>query len=162
MNKHEFLSASLPYKLNLQMLDKKHFYELRGLIDLHCQLKGNDDRIIHCSISWATPIIRQFDLYKQIQHNGKIFIPITELARIAYPDDKVTFKKNTVTIIRNKYGYEQRNSFRFYNGHFICRLGSGDFNRFQLFLKLIEWHFWIDMPENEDVIYVTDNFNPYK
>ena len=29
-------------------------------------------------------------------------------------------------------------------------------------LKLIKWHFWPDMPEGEEVVYVTDNFNPYK
>lgn len=27
---------------------------------------------------------------------------------------------------------------------------------------LLGWHFWFDKPEDEEVVYVTDTFNPYK
>ena len=28
--------------------------------------------------------------------------------------------------------------------------------------QLIKWHFWPNMPENEQIVYVTEEFNPYK
>ena len=29
-------------------------------------------------------------------------------------------------------------------------------------MQLFKWHFWPGMPEGEEVVYVTDDFNPYK
>jgi len=36
------------------------------------------------------------------------------------------------------------------------------YNVFSIFQQLIKWHFWPSMPEGEKVVYVSDEFNPYK
>ena len=80
------------------------------------------------------PIIRHIsDLTKPITHKGETFVP-TE--RLMWDESYVgSYHKDNI---------------------------NTNEATFSDVLKLIEWGFWPDMPEGEEVIYVTEDFNPYK
>jgi hypothetical protein len=167
MTKQEFLSASLPYGLAIK--NSKEYDFVKGIdeCEVTSLFRGNLTNIY--SVEEVVPIIRHSsDLTKpcvQVDYNnGEPFVPIIELTKIT----GINIFKPKVYHDNFDYGIEGR----FYN--FYLRIPEWDFtytdgyefygisNQFRIFQQLLKWHFWIDMPESEEVVYVTEEFNPYK
>lgn len=181
MTKIEFLAASLPYGLKHQLTEKGIFnldmeypnsrnncMKIIGTCGEDYDLSDGDWGVGYIDIDEFKPIIRHTDTLTQdcVQadyNNGEPFIPIVELGKL----------------IRNGYWYLDNNgatvadkdlflflSYTDVDGYFYCEdLNNGNLvsvNQLQLFQQLIRWHYWPNMPENEEVVYVTNEFNPYK
>ena len=177
MNKQEFIAASLPYNPAFSSARGKIAYaSLRGYYIPN--IKSPFGNTIGKEISLDSlmrdfkPIIRPLDsLTKEcIQadyNDGKPFIPIVELARYLY--DGISWTGN-YTLNENHVhfdSYESYNEFWYSVEHrcFMTLMNDEDIpvhNQLQLFQQLLKWHFWPNMPEGEEVVYVSDNFNPYK
>jgi hypothetical protein len=82
------------------------------------------------------------DLTKEIEHNGEKFVPIVELAKIAFPKGKHELIKNYVNLGAG-YTFHYNKDFdclKGFNGHrwdYQCFIP----NQLQLFKKLYSWHF---------------------
>lgn len=161
MTKKEFIAMSLPYGLKLKYKWKENIYPINGYTYDECFQDGN----------MYIPIIRPFtDLYKECVQadykKGEVFIPIVELARIAYENKSAPWviTKDMTCVYNDRY----KDEFRLYDGffHVISDNRRNSFTyippQFELFQQLIKWHFWPNMKKDEDVIYVTGDFNPYK
>jgi hypothetical protein len=132
-----------------------------------------------------TPIIRPpSDLTKPITqanyNEGKEFVPIVELAKVAFGSN---FIKQVRVFGEDEYCVEFIGRgdnggdnpeymynpvvFSFSKYHFSFSVSESDthcakFNQLQLFQLLWKWHFWPNMPEGEEVVWVTNEFNPYE
>ena len=185
MTKIEFLAASLPDGLKCEYVHKtldkievKYKIFKLDCIDFGQSWKywtSDKEFTKHFSLAGKgfrgcdfKPIIRHIDTLTQecVQadyNEGKPFIPIVELGKL----------------IRNGYWYLDNNgatvadkdlflflSYTDVDGYFYCEdLNNGNLvsvNQLQLFQQLIRWHYWPNKPENEEVVYVTETFNPYK
>ncbi len=171
MKKTEFLSASLPY--GAKFINKVTYEDavmlLHGVVFDEVLSQYGE-----FSIKDAKPIIRPLDsLTKECvqsdYNGGKPFIPIVELAKLGQSqidNDIYTFDKwykDGEFYIAECSGAKrflfEVNSFWYQNGWgHICVVK----NQLQLFQQMLKWHFYPNMPENEEVIYVTEEFNPYK
>ena len=164
MKKIEFLATSLPYGL---MLETKEKYGEKELVDLYGY--EFNEGLVHTSDReedwWSydclNPIIRHPDTLTQecVQadyNNREPFIPIVELARIAFPQYCIKFEDGRV-LVDTDWDIA---SFNF-NGKDFASDFFRVFNQLQLFQHLLKFHFWPNKPENEDVVYVTETFNPY-
>ena len=170
MTKQEFLAASLPYDLILlgNNGDEEYTAVLGGIQgDRYYDESGNE-------IEDFKPIIRPIasltkECVQSDYNGGKPFIPIVELAKLGLSkiDSKVyTFDRwynegyfYIAECIGSKRLVFDGNSFWYQNGWGSITIPQ---NQLQLFQQLLKWHFYPDMPENEEVIYITDEFNPYK
>ena len=179
MNKQEFLATQLPYGLKCHCMGL-HFddyaepvipidVEIVGLNTHHVEIQEIGRAVTKQYVySDIFPIIRPLDsLVKEcIQadyNNGEPFIPIVELAKIFSPHyDWHLHGKGLYATAGNKlYGsidFEYDDAY----GIFLRDSTADGINQLQLFQQLLKWHFWPNMPENEEVIYVTEEFNPYK
>ena len=134
MTKIEFLAMSLPSGLKVQYHDRS-FLEMTMLK-------------INRAINFMFPVIRHPSALTEpcVQSNyngGEPFIPIVELSKVAVCDAERQF---IVSLLNNMH---DRNK--------LLRFAPLTFGHL-----LIKWHFWPDMPENESVVYIDDNINPYK
>jgi len=97
-------------------------------------------------------------LNESITHNGETFVPIVELAKIAFP--LIEWKISNSNYAKgNNNGYW----FEFDDGAFVCGDNDGRNTVFyveKLFDKLREWNFSIGLPEGS-WIPVTEQNNPY-
>jgi hypothetical protein len=105
------------------------------------------------SIKDAKPIIRPIDsLTKecvQADYNkGNPFIPIIELERLFPIWCFYLLDDNGKTVV----GFHQRD----YDGDVTIE------DMMLIIQQLLKWHYWLNMPENEEMVYVSENFNPYK
>ena len=166
MTKTEFLAASLPYDLKVKIICGDGVYDTTNKLTIK--------NLYEFGISRFKPIIRPLDsLTKECAQSdyneGKPFTPIVELAKLGQSqidNDIYTFDKwyNEGDFYITECSGSKRlvfdgNSFWYQNGWgHICVAQ----NQFQLFQQLLKWHFWLNMPEGEEVILVTDSFNPYK
>ena len=107
------------------------------------------------------------DLTKEIEHKGEAFVPIVELAKIAFTNSRYSFKLSDGV---DKFVWIDDgdwNNFQFYfdgvNFHYD---GYGRFipNQLHLFQKLIEWHFDLAylVSKGEAIDVNTLETNPYK
>jgi hypothetical protein len=149
MKKLEFLAASLPYGLKAQFKEKeiKYYREkvvgtISGIYD-DCSIVCHDT-VNACPIKFK-PIIRPLsDLTKlcvQKDYNdGNPFKPIAEIQR------------------RNDFIYTHNDQFVIgvQQVYYMDELPTW------VIIMLLKWHFWPDMPESEEVVCVTEEFNPYK
>lgn len=204
MTKQEFLAASLPYNLKCQYCgvisydidcdgdDVNHQYgnkvallkELRfykkywiakcGVKSMALKRFNNGDGLL--------PIIRPLDsLTKECvqagYNDGKPFIPIVELAKIADPhslyakriffSNQLLRKLNSYSVVfYNKGGLSEMYFEYIVDEATFCMIDENGkrlvHNQFRLFQLLLKWHFWPNMPKGEEVVYVSENFNPYK
>lgn len=169
MNKQEFLAASLPYDLQLMVLyqDSQECSNLKRIKTLtgystekspqaqmgYFAKLGYDTNVEfrgECSIK---PIIRPIsDLTKECvqadYNDGKPFIPIEHLHKNfpCYNFYMLTEDDKPVIGVDNADGD---------NDMIICDM-------VKIIEQLLKWHFWPDMPEGEEVVYVSESFNPYK
>lgn len=155
MTKLEFFAANLPNKLKVKVLCGDGYYD--SIVNLTM------GRLYELGASRFVPIIRSFDsLTKEITqanyNEGKPFVPIVDLAKIA--DCRYQWELVGEEAVYNtghwfmRFGFDGKD-FIYYNGNRIN-------NQLQLFQQLLIWHFWPNMPEGEEVAYVTKTFNPYE
>lgn len=139
MTKLEFLATSLHYDLKVKEIDLDLVFSLNiKLLEL-ISLLGFDGQYL--------PIIRPLgSLTKEcVQSNyngGEPFYPIDELKLTTDCDNDMDFLD----------AWEER-------GYGALMIPNMPLKFAQL---LIKWHFWPNMPQGEQVVYVTDEFNPYK
>ena len=137
MNKIEFLSASLPYGLKVKL---KNSYRKEEILP---------------------PIYDNFKLYMLGRGETRLFVPIIrhldtltqECVQADYNDGKPF-----IPIVKLGWTYKE----------FVHQWSASNteaslaFLSFDDAMQMIKWHFWPNMSEIEDVVYVTDKFNPYK
>lgn len=182
MTKHEYIAMSVLHGL------KCHCMGVNYNIDDDCTppitldivgvnkdfvevLKTGDCCTESYYLSDVFPILRHpSDLTKKISqkdyNDGKPFVPIVELAKIAGYDSclNILKPKNNEYVVLSNEGH-----FRFcYNSKeqwFGVQIGIMHQpivkNQLQLFQQLIKWHFDL-ITEDCEKVYVTDDFNPYK
>lgn len=148
MNKIEFLSASLPY--GLKLMDKFGICDMIGLEINECLFHASQSEYDWYSIYIFTPIVRPIsDLTKEcIQadyNDGKPFVPIYHIDRLFGKHININCDLSGNIYIRGKYD----------SGITVNDI-------MPIFKQLLKWHFWPDMPEGENVVYVSETFNPYK
>jgi hypothetical protein len=136
VNKQEFLSTSLPYGLKVSIKNNDAF-KLTSVSCGSITLCGIND-FLHKNVSQVTPIIRYIDTLNkecvQADYNeGRPFIPIVEL------------------------GW----SYRFFLEYHSIGINPGVIS-LEDSMMLLKWHFWPNMSEGEEVVYVSQEFNPYK
>lgn len=172
MIKEEFLAVNLPYKLKLKLRDEDDVVNMLGLELNEKMFHASESEYDWFNISAYNPIIRDISTLTKscIQadyNNGQPFIPIVELAKIEglhgiemSVDEPCAFAFNLTV----SFGYRNNNFFKgeinYGQNKWIHDLNIN--NYFKLYQQLLKWHFWPNMPEDEDVVYVDDNFNPYK
>lgn len=106
-------------------------------------------------IKYATPILHPIScLTKTIQHEGREFIPIVELAKIAFPDRYWEIDGNGVA----KAEYID-DPIQFWYSHMVKGFCNNwkpyTPNQYQLFQKLAEWHInFVGIPEG---LYIDKN-----
>ena len=181
MNKQQFLGASLHTGLKVKYITDR----IKPYSSVKYEAEFERGRYIPIE---STPILRPLsDLIKPITHNGETFIPIVELAKIAFPSDGYNISESnciiTSEMMNNKpYNYmacfktphfmddKQLTTLVIYPNdlHFQHRQFVHDreythpvHNILNIILKLIEWHFSL-MDESEPFTPVTNEFNPYK
>jgi hypothetical protein len=170
MTKTEFLSASLPYGAKFI---NKGLYEDAVMLLHGIVFNEAFSQYGKFPIRDVKPIIRPLDsLTKEcIQadyNDGKPFIPIIELAKLGQSQ-----KDNTKYIFDEWYkdgiyyiAKCDSRKFIFDGDAFRYRDIWGNIhmaqNQMLLFHQLLKWHFYPNMPENEEVVYVNEEFNPYK
>jgi hypothetical protein len=117
------LAGYLPYGLKYKCNGNIYYYE-------HCSTRDFD-------YENSKPILRPLsDLTKEIEVNGEKFVPIIVLAKMAYGNfsyTKVSFSENEywigVSFDSGNYGYSVNRG--------MIELS----NRYDVMLKLLEWHF---------------------
>lgn len=166
---------SLPHGLYVSDFDETP----RKIIGIHgdyCHVDYNEIGYEEMFLNDAEPIIRHpSDLTKPIvqsdYNNGEPFVPIVELARIAKPKLKTADGIFEVDKDHFEFGCRLWDNFFYYDKEgsfgYIIATQKQEYqilikNQLQLLQQLIKWHFWPDMPEGEEVVYVTEEFNPYK
>lgn len=171
MDKKEFMAMSLPYELKFNVIGIEGIKCLCGLnfIDKEPNIYAITKEVsgIFCNeqilIHLCLPILRQLsDITKPITHNGEMFIPIVELAKIMYPNYewKLSASGNYAVVGNGYYTFE-------YDGGYDCFLinNSAQMPQLVCLLKLVEWHFdiagLIDKKEAIDCNSIK-NFNYYE
>jgi hypothetical protein len=175
MNKVEFLAMSLPSGLKAKIKINNGLVSDTLNFDIDAYVSMLKDNV------FFVPVIRHPSALTKpcVQSNyngGEPFIPIVELAKIEKLIEPISFDimKDLSRGVRGCCAKD-----RFDNQWLMYSYSNDGFslwhkpyhenehrptlleNQFQLFQQLIKWHFWPDMPENESVVYVDDNFNPY-
>ena len=132
MTKIEFMAMSLPYGLKVFRNGK-----INTLISLSILSPKINTPIIRPMSALTEPCV-------QSDYNGgEPFEPHDELMKISVCDAEIKF---VYTLLSNTH--DRNRLLRFAPLTFVN--------------LLIKWHFWPNMPEGESVVYVDDNFNPYK
>lgn len=85
------------------------------------------------------PLLRPLsNLTKEIEIDGKKFVPIVELAKLAYPDLAWEFDRTRAI---SEWNSERAYFFFNKNSFFACFFNNSIPNQLVLFQKLFEWHF---------------------
>ena len=168
MKKQEFLAESLPYGFKAEFKEEEVKYCRRKVVGTVGAVYNDGSIVCYDTVNACPdkfkPIIRPIsDLTKEcIQadyNDGKPFIPIIELAKSIKNSDWEVLKDCCVNEFDDEFYYDETGYFTFDD----IELGiKTNINQFQLFQQLLKWHLWPDMPDCEKVIYVTEQFNPYK
>ena len=162
MTKQEFLAMSYPYEIKLVYRNDKSWPIIMAI--------GNLDEILHTNKDYKPILHPPSDLTKEIEHKGEKFIPMVELARMAWKEPLINkFKINNGTLWYNFDGDEYYFEFRPNKGFLFARMTPYESfmpidNQLGLFQKLIEWHFDLfdGIKNNEAIDVNTLEVNPYK
>ena len=169
MNKQEFLAFSLPYGLktiNVNYIEEDILI-IRDFLSIDFNGNIKVDGIVmplNCNITAHKPILHPLsDLTKEIDHNGKKFVPMVELAKISYPERYVSLFAYRDGIIKAEIDFEDYYVHLYFDGKDFVSDSSIQ-NQFKLFQKLIEWHFDIAglIEKGEAIDVNTLSENPYK
>lgn len=174
MTKQEFLAMSLPFRLKAISINET-------VMDYTFTLYGIEFRKgIHIPYK-SKPVLRHIsDLVNEIEHNGKKFMPMLELYKIVqeeteeleYNEYKTAFIPEIIASFAHfltkdlKHGYQ----FNYLLPQKSFTLVHSDtrehetISQFELFQKLVEWHFDIAglIKKGEAIDVNTLNENPYK
>lgn len=170
MTKQEFMAMSLPYGLKVSTIKSVEYVKKFCLYDtrffrLEFEISENSN-----DFRKSYPILRPLsDLTKEIKHKGEKLVPIIELAKI-----EGLFFIEISTEYYGVFAENKRISFLFRDG--IFQKGRINYQedawiedvqiekQFDLFLKLIEWHFDIAglIEKGEAIDINTLPENPYK
>ena len=159
MNKIEFLATQLPYGLKLMQSCKNWFtpepdrvVTLTGLVYEDSYIEPylfyrDENTAGNFKLSDFTPIVRPLDsLVKECvqadYNDGKPFVPIEELRECAICDADYMW----LSAIEDDLASVDE------------KLQVGPFH---LIMLLLKFHYWPNMPEGEEVIWVNSTFNPY-
>lgn len=184
MTKQEFLAFSLPFRLKMQapygfIPNGKESTGIAGIVnltgDLYADIENNTFN------ATFKPILHPLsDLTREIEHKGERVVPIVELANKCFNNTFTTFPNIKTFEVLNSdnkesfgfIGYTEDERFSltfdntFNNQSFEFWIDGREhyIKQFDLFLKLIEWHFDIaELIESGDAIDVnTLPINPYK
>lgn len=171
MNKEQFGAMSLPFELIGEIEYIKNL-----VLDPIWFIREFADKAISM-VYYLHPFS---DLTKPIEHKGETFVPIVEIAKMCY-NNTFNIYPEIKTFEALKLNSDNENSFgligytederfsltfdnTFNNQSFEFRIDGREYyiKQFDLFLKLIEWHFNL-MDESEPFIDVnTLPENPYK
>ena len=161
MKKTEFLGTQLLYELKFKNKNEDSIEQLSGVdtyITANWTMPQYSDGTlcVYSSIDYSsiwsideiTPIIRPLDsLVKECvqadYNDGKPFVPIEELRECAICDADYMW----LSAIEDDLASVDE------------KLQVAPFH---LIILLLKFHFWPNMPEGEEVVWVTDEFNPYK
>lgn len=178
MNKEEFLAASLPYNLKCSCSLDNKIFNLIGFtsivnFDIVRLQITNDETQTVCLAQDAIPIIRPMSELTErcIQANyndGKPFVPIIELAKMYFPlADDWSVEDGICSCGSFEHFVFKDGVFQHWNDYDGCEcedcMGECKIphqpvkNQLKLFQKLLQWHFWPDMPEDEKVLYMSNN-----
>ncbi len=151
------MAMSLPY--DLQVVNEKGVRKTYAAVHYSYEFEPDFEKF--------TPILRPLsDLTKEIEHKEEKFVPIIELAKVAFTNSRFSFELSEGL---DKFVWidDDWNNFKFsfdgYNFHYD---GYSRFipNQFKLYQKLIEWHFDISdlISKGEAIDVNTLETNPYK
>jgi hypothetical protein len=106
---------------------------------------------INSDIGNYKPIMRPLsDLTNEIEVNGEKFVPIVELAKIAFPLYKWILNEEC------NFAMTKEDVYFDFNYHYYLFDFDGDYllDQLKLFQKLYEWHFWLGDQERfgKDII----------
>lgn len=151
MNKQLYLAIGLTNGLKCYVPyvygpDLSEIYDIEGMINdyLYTSAMEEDDMPLHLR-EFGLVVRPLSDLTKPIvqanYNNGEPFVPNDEIEKI--------------------FGGRlyMANGLRMENEYAEAYSVNEAMDIIQL---LLSWHFWPNMPENEQVVYVTDEFNPYR
>lgn len=145
MTKQEFLTASLPYDLKVKIICGDGVYDTTNKLTIK--------NLYEFGISRFKPIIRPLDsLTKECvqsdYNEGNPFVPIKELEGLFPYCNFYLLDDNGKTVI----GFDNRD----YDNDVTIE------DMMLIIQQLLKWHFYPNMPDNEEVVYVNEDFNPYK
>ena len=173
MKKIEFLAASLPYGQKYYHFDGNRETEHICLLTeyRHDEFTiADNEQEYYLELKNMIPIIRPLEsLTKecvQADYNeGKPFIPAIELVKLEEKYSKwvdiAPSMPYNVKIIQKPFGKVLKVT-KAEQWVVYLSLTEMERARYYIILQLIKWHFWPNMPEGEEVVYVTNEFNPYK
>ena len=171
MTKQNFISMSLESGLKVQFEynGKNVIDEITGFRDIKSGIL--DSKEYSHQLFEVKPILHPLsDLTKEIEHGGEKFVPIVELAKIAWVDGYVDFKyqslkEGTVFIAfpdkNNVFGYDS-NTQSFFGA--IDGKPCSVVNQLTLFETMVKYHFDISdlISKNQAIDINTLETNPYK
>ena len=170
MTKQNFISMSLESGLkyvDILCEQDDNICTLKGILNgLYCDEHGNVD----CEINDCMPILRPLDLTKEIEHGGEKFVPIVELAKIAWVDDDVDFKYQSLKEGTVFIAFSDKNNVFGYDSNTQSFFGAIDgkpcsvVNQLTLFETMVKYHFDISnlISKNQAIDINTLETNPYK
>lgn len=155
MTVEEFLCASMPYRIKIMWLRPDDNTWQKSTFTLYDApfLIGKKHKAIIRPFSDLTKECVQADY-----NNGEPFVPLLELASMVRKSEWELWRDCAVNERNDAFYFDSACNFLLYDsdcGHL------DSINQLQLFQYLLKWHFWIDMPENEEAVYVSGEFNPY-
>ena len=170
MTKQNFISMSLESGLkyvDLLCEPDDNICTLKGILNgLCCDEHGNVD----CEINDCMPILRPLDLTKEIEHGGEKFVPIVELAKIAWVDEDIDFKYQSLKEGTVFIAFSDKNNVFGYDSNTQSFFGAIDgkpcsvVNQLTLFETMIKWHFDLSdlISKNQAIDINILETNPYK
>ena len=173
MTKTEFLSASLPYGVKVTFEADEYNHSLVGVECNYVTLISPFNDYGRAEIQKTIPIVRPLsDLTKPIvqadYNGGKSFVPIVELAKIAFQKLKwdIGFEDGRCCLLYSggarayefTFSMETLSFYCFrYRTHEACAVPYQS----ELFQLMYKFHFDL-ITEDCEKLYVSDEFNPYK
>ena len=171
MTKQDFFAISLPYGLCVISecdLDNRDYDEICIYKPYHYT-----DEFIEKSITSDVQLAILHpltDLTKEIEHNGKTFVPIVELAKMSWIDEVVDFKYQSLKAETVFIAFSDKYNVFGYDSNTQSFFGAADgescsvVNQFSLFENMIKWHFDIAglIDKGEAIDINTLNINHYK
>ena len=162
MKKIEYLTASLPYELKVKILCGDGVFDTTTTLTV-----GN---LYELGESRMKPIVRPLsDLTKPITqanyNGGEPFVPMVELAKIKGIVEESRFDRLYVkTYPKEPEYFECLERTASPEDHLCIAIYLPKITECEYWIveQLIKWHFWPNMPEGEEVVWVTSEFNPYE
>ena len=179
MTKKEFIAIGQCYGLLLQLKGSNSIVTTKEIILYDNEIRPKEHQLFNHSYfpyDKVVPIIRDMssldkECVQSDYNEGNPFIPIVELAKRAMEklgekcedNGRIYSDTNWVSIFMNDWYFGVQSSIQ---GTDIFLFDNEKLGRvidsFGFYLQLLKWHFYPNIPVGEEVVLITDNFNPYK